>query len=75
MLQVFQMFRGMLQVLYIDVVKVDRDVAHAVMAIHVYFKCIFQMFQLSRRMLQVFYLDDAKVDLDTAYTYLLQAYV
>ena len=30
--------------LYIDVVKVDRDVAHVVMNIHVCFKCIFQMF-------------------------------
>jgi hypothetical protein len=34
-------------VLYIDVAKVDRDVAHLVMAIHVcFFKCIFQMFYL-----------------------------
>jgi hypothetical protein len=28
MFQVFHMFRGMLQVLYIDVAKVDRDAAH-----------------------------------------------
>jgi hypothetical protein len=32
-------------VLYIDVAKVDRDVAH-VIAIHVCFKCMFQMFHL-----------------------------
>ena len=36
----------MLQVLYIDIAKVDRDVAHVVMAIHVYFKCMFQIFHL-----------------------------
>jgi hypothetical protein len=50
----------MLQVLYIDVAKVDRDVAHVVVAIHVCFK----YFICSRRMLQVFYLVVAKVDLD-----------
>ena len=32
--------------LYIDVAKVDRDVAHVGMAIHVCFKCMFQMFHL-----------------------------
>ena len=32
--------------LYIDVPKVDRDVAHVVMAIHICFKCTFQMFYL-----------------------------
>jgi hypothetical protein len=31
-------------VLYIDVAKVDRDVAHVVMAVHVCFKCMFQCF-------------------------------
>jgi hypothetical protein len=36
----------MLQVLYIDVAKVDRDVVHVVMAIHVCFKCMFQIFHL-----------------------------
>jgi hypothetical protein len=30
-----------LQMLYINVVKVDRDVAPVVMAIHVCFKCMF----------------------------------
>jgi hypothetical protein len=33
-------------VLYIDVTKVDRNVAHVLMAIHVCFKCMFQMFHL-----------------------------
>ena len=32
--------------LYIDVAKVDQDVAHVVMAIYVCFKCMFQMFHL-----------------------------
>ena len=50
--------------LYIDIPKVDRDVAHIVMAMHVCSKC----FICSRRMLQVFYLD-------VAYTCMLQAYV
>jgi hypothetical protein len=34
----FMCFRGTLQVLYIDVAKLDRDVAHVVMAIHICFK-------------------------------------
>jgi hypothetical protein len=33
-------------VLYIFVVKVDLNVAHVIMAIHVCFKCMFQMFHL-----------------------------
>jgi hypothetical protein len=33
-------------VLYIDVAKVDRDVTHVVMAIHVCSKCMFQIFHL-----------------------------
>ena len=37
----FRCFTGMLQVFYIDVAKVDRDVAHVPMAIHVCFKCMF----------------------------------
>jgi hypothetical protein len=39
-------FQRMLQVLYITVVKVDRDIAHVVITIHVCFKCMFQMFHL-----------------------------
>jgi hypothetical protein len=62
-------------VLYIDVAKVDRDVAHVVMAIYVCLKCMFQIFICSKRMLQLFYLVVAKVDLDVAYTCMLQAYV
>jgi hypothetical protein len=58
----------MLQVLYIDVAKVDRDVAHVLMAIHVFFRCIFQVFHL-------FQIYVAKVDLDVSYTCMLQAYV
>jgi hypothetical protein len=58
-------------VLYIDVAKVDRDIAHVVMVIHVCFKC----FICSRRLLQVFYLNVAKVVLDVVYTCMLQAYV
>ena len=42
----FRCFKGVLQVFHIDVAKVDRDIAHVAMAIHVYFKCRFQMFQL-----------------------------
>jgi hypothetical protein len=37
---------GMLQALYIDVTKVDRDAGHVLMAIHLCFKCISQMFHL-----------------------------
>ena len=60
----FKCFRGMLQVFYIDVAKVDRDVAHvAMMFSSVCLKC----FICFRRMMQVFYLDVAKVDLDVAY--------
>jgi hypothetical protein len=33
----FKSFIGMLQVLYIDVANIDRDVAHVIMAIHVCF--------------------------------------
>jgi hypothetical protein len=36
----------MLQVLYIGVAKINQDVAHFVMAVHVCFKCMFQMFHL-----------------------------
>jgi hypothetical protein len=60
-----------MQELYIDVVKVYQDVAHVGMAIHVYFKYMFQMFH---HMLQVFYLNVAKVDLEVAYTCMLQEY-
>ena len=42
----FKCFRGMLQVFYIGVAKIDRDVAHVAMAIHVCFKCMFRLFNL-----------------------------
>jgi hypothetical protein len=67
----FKYFRGMLQVFYIDVVKVDRDVAHVAM---VFSSVCPKYFICFRCMLQVFYLDVAKVDLDVAYTCMLQAY-
>jgi hypothetical protein len=44
--KVFRCFSGTLPVLFIDVVKVDQDVAHVAMAIHVRFRCIFEMFHL-----------------------------
>jgi hypothetical protein len=68
----FKCFRCMLQVFYIDVAKVDRDVAHIAMVFSsVYTKC----FICFRHMLQLFYLDILKVDLDVAYTCMLQVYV
>jgi hypothetical protein len=54
-------------VFYIDVAKVDRDVAHVATTIHVCFISF-------KHMLQVFHLDVTKVDLDVAYTCMLQAY-
>jgi hypothetical protein len=60
MFHVFQMF----QRLYIDVAKVDRDVAHVVRVIHVCFIC-------SSECCKCVYLDVAKVDLNVAYTCML----
>jgi hypothetical protein len=49
----FRYFRGILQVFYIDVAKVDRDVAYVAMVVYVCCKCLFLMFHLLfRRMLQ-----------------------
>jgi hypothetical protein len=42
----------MLQLLYIDIAKVDPDNAHIVMTIQIRFKSMFQMFHLFKRMLQ-----------------------
>ena len=36
----------MLQMFYLDVAKVDRNVALVAVAIHICFKCMFQMFYL-----------------------------
>jgi hypothetical protein len=68
-------FRGMLQLLYIDVAKVDRNVAHVVMDIHVCSSVCFKCLIYSRRMSQVFYLDVTKVDLDVAKVDLNVAYI
>jgi hypothetical protein len=71
----FICFRGMLQLFYGDVAKVDQDVAHVWMGVHVYCKLLFPMFHLFfmlqmclfeycicfTHMLQVFYLDVAYV--------------
>ena len=65
----------MLQVLYIDVAKVDRNVTHVVWLYAYVSSICSKSFICSRRMLQVFYLDVAKVDLDVAYTCMLQANV
>jgi hypothetical protein len=49
----------MLQVFYLDVIKVDLNVAYISMAIHACFKC----FICFRHMLQIFCLDVSKIDL------------
>jgi hypothetical protein len=77
----FKCFRGMSQVLYIDVVKVDRDIAHVIMAIFLKKYCngYTRMFQMNiLNVLSVlnicckcFYLDVAKEDLDVVYTCML----
>jgi hypothetical protein len=62
----------MLYVFYIDVAKVDRDVAHVAM---VFSSLCPKYFICFKCMLQVFHLDVAKLDLDVAYTCMLQEYV
>jgi hypothetical protein len=42
----FRCFRGTLQVFHVDVAKVDRDVTHVAMAIHICVKFMFLMFHL-----------------------------
>ena len=61
--------------LYIDVAKVDRDVAHVVMAIHVCFKCMFQIFHLFQTNVASVLSRCCKSSLDVAYTCILQAHV
>ena len=57
--------------LHMDVAKVDRDVAHVAIDIHVCCKCLFEMFHLFFIcMLQVFDLDVASV-----FTHMLQAFI
>jgi hypothetical protein len=75
----FKCFRGMLQVFYTDIAKVDRDVAHVVMVIHVCCKLLFSRFHLffSDECCKCVYLDIAYVFthmmqmfyLDVAYVY------
>jgi hypothetical protein len=43
----FRYFRGMLQLSYADVAKVDWDVAHIIIVVHVCCKLLFSMFHLS----------------------------
>jgi predicted DsbA family dithiol-disulfide isomerase len=59
-------------VFYIDVAKVDRDVAHVAM---VFSSVCPKCFICFRRMLQAFHLNVAKLDMDVAYTCMLQEYV
>jgi hypothetical protein len=42
----FRYFRGMLQLFYIDVAKVDQDVAYIAIVVHVCYKCLLPMFHL-----------------------------
>ena len=64
----FICFRRILQVFYVDVARVDLDVAYTCMLQAYVSKCF-------KRILQVFYLDVAKIELNVAYTCMLQAYV
>ena len=66
----FKCFRGMLKVFHTDVTKVDWDVAHVAIVVHVCCKILFQCFIcFFRRILQVclfghciyFYINDASV--------------
>jgi hypothetical protein len=56
---------------YIDVAKVDQDVAHVAM---VFSSVCPKCFIYFKHTLQVFHLDVAKVDLNIAYTCMLQAF-
>ena len=55
----FRCFMGRLQLFYVDVTKVDLDVAYVAMVVHVRCKGLFPMFRLCFRMYDasVFYLD------------------
>ena len=72
----------MLQVFCINVAKVDRDavkvdwdIAHVAMAIHVCFKCMFQIFHLFQTNVAGVLSGCCKKDLDVVYTCMLRAYV
>jgi hypothetical protein len=59
-------------VFYIDVAKIDQNVARVATVFQVY---VLNVSSIFRCILQVFYLDVAKVDLNVVYTCILQAYV
>jgi hypothetical protein len=40
------MFQRYVEVFHIGIAKVDQDIAHVAMTMHVCFKCMFQMFHL-----------------------------
>jgi hypothetical protein len=50
----------------IGVAKIDRDVAHVAMAIHVCYKCMFQLFYLFQMYIAIILLGCC-VDLDVSY--------
>jgi hypothetical protein len=50
----FRYFRGMLQTFYMNVAKVDRDVAYVAMVVHVCYKLLFLFHLFFRCILQVF---------------------
>jgi hypothetical protein len=62
-MSMFQVFQRCVEVFYIDVAKVDQDVAHVAMSIYICFKYMFQMFHL--------FISSGccKVDLDAIYIY------
>jgi hypothetical protein len=59
----FRRFRLMLQVIHLDVAKVDLNVAYIAIAIHMFQSIYFKGFIYFRRMLQVFDLNVSKLDL------------
>ena len=62
--------------MYIDVAKVDQDIAHVVIAIHICFKVyVPNVSSVPDICCTLFYLNVSKVDLDVAYTYMLQVYI
>jgi hypothetical protein len=60
----------MLQVFHVDIAKVDQDVAYVAMAIHVYWKRLFQMFYL---FLQT-YVANVLFGCCICFTYMLQVF-
>jgi hypothetical protein len=70
-LNCFKYFRGILQVFYIDVTKLDQDVVH----IAIVFSSVSQKFHLFQMYVTSVSSDVAKVYLDIAYTCMLQAYI